>query len=152
MKRRIIISEKELGRLFKFSERKVRDLFIDARIRAGTYDMRDCLEIFIANQEIKNIDLEIKELDKQTKEFKLQILQGEYHKVEDVTMAVSDMIANFKSKVTSIPTKLSQELIGVDNRLKAEEILRNGINEALLELTEYKIDLDKGAEDEESDY
>lgn len=149
MKRRIIISEKELSRLFKFSERKVRDLFLDGRIKPGIYDMRYCLEVFINNLDMKNIDMEIKELDRETKEFKLQILQGKYHKVEDVTMAVSDMLANFKSKVTSIPTKLSRELIGVTNRLEIEEILRKGINEALLELTEYKVDIDE-VENEES--
>lgn len=149
MKRRITINEKELSRLFKFSERKVRDLFLDGRIKPGIYDMRYCLEVFINNLDTKNIDMEIKELDRETKEFKLQILQGKYHKVEDVTMAVSEMIANFKSKVTSMPTKLSRELVGVTNRLEIEEILREGINEALLELTEYKVDIEE-VEDEES--
>ncbi|MGL5777966.1 hypothetical protein [Cetobacterium sp.] len=149
MIRKITVSESKLVSLFKISERTVRELYSEARIRPGTYDFREVIELYISRQTLTNIDLEIKEIDKKTKILKLEILEGKYHKVEDVTKAVTDMLANFKSKMTSLPVKLSGEILDVKDRLGIEKILRDGINEALLELTEYKVNLE---DEDEEDY
>ena len=149
MIRKITVSESKLVSLFKISERTVRELYSEARIRPGTYDFREVIELYISRQTLTNIDLEIKEIDKKTKILKLEILEEKYHKVEDVTKAVTDMLANFKSKMTSLPVKLSGEILDVKDRLGIEKILRDGINEALLELTEYKVNLE---DEDEEDY
>ncbi|MGL5765805.1 MAG: hypothetical protein ACRCX8_09210, partial [Sarcina sp.] len=63
MIRKITVSESKLVNLFKISERTVRELYSEARIRPGIYDFREVIELYISRQTLTNIDLEIKEID-----------------------------------------------------------------------------------------
>lgn len=134
----VLIKESRLAKLFQFSERKARDYFKAARTEPGIYDLLQAIEIFVENASGKDEANELKRADKELKEYKLQIMKKEYHHESDVIRIVSDMNYNLKSKLTAIPSKVSIQLVGKNNQLEIEKILKDTINNALEELTEYK--------------
>lgn len=134
----VLITESRLAKLFQFSERKARDYFKSARTEPGKYDLLQAIEIFVENASGKDEANELKRADKELKEYKLKILKREYHHESDVVRIVSDMNYNLKSKLMVIPSKVSIQLVGKDNQLEIEKILKDTINNALEELTEYE--------------
>lgn len=134
----VLITEKRLSKLFKFSERKVRDYFKTARTAPATYDLLGCIEIFIENNAGKDEATELKRAEKELKEYKLKILKKEYHHESDVIRIVANMNYNFKSKLIAFPKKISMELLNKSNQLEIEKILKDSINNVLEELTEYQ--------------
>lgn len=136
----ILITESRLAKLFQFSERKSREYFKAARIEPGKYDLLEAIEIFVENSSGKDEANELKRADKELKEYKLKIMKKEYHHESDIVRIVSDMNYNFKSKLLSIPSKISVQLLNRENQLEIEKILKESINTALEELVEYKFD------------
>lgn len=134
----VLIKESRLAKLFQFSERKARDYFKAARTEPGIYDLLQAIEIFVENASGKDEANELKRADKELKEYKLQIMKKEYHHENDVIRIVSDMNYNLKSKLTAIPSKVSIQLVGKNNQLEIEKILKDTINSALEELIDYK--------------
>lgn len=134
----VIASERRMARLFNFSERKVRDYFKEARVAPAHYDLLFAIKIFVENSAGKDEVSETRRLDNEMKELKLKIMRGEYHHKDDIEILVSDMLSRFKSKIISIPSKASIQLLNIDNRREIENILKIMLNEALNELSEYK--------------
>ena len=126
-----------MARLFGFSERKVRDYFKDARVAPARYDLLFAIKIFVENSSGKDEVSEARRVDTEMKMLKLGIMQGEYHHVDNIKLLVIDMLARFKAKLIAIPSKASTELLNIDNRREIESILKEMINEALNELSEY---------------
>lgn len=124
-------------------DRTIRSYFSEARVAPGTYDLMECIDIYVEKVSNENSDEEIKDIEKNTKKLKLEILEGKYHKVEDVKRIVLDMLSNFKSKLTVLPIKLGQDLLGEnlitnENRLAIQENVKVCLDEALKELSEYE--------------
>lgn len=134
----VIASENRLSKLFGFSERKVRTYFKEARVQPGMYDLEKVIQIYVENTSGDDEVAEARKVETETKKFKLSILQGEYHRADDIAILVTDMLIRFKQKMTAIPVKTSIELLNKSNRREIEEILRKNISEALEELSEYK--------------
>lgn len=135
---KIIASESRIAKIFKISERGVRDKFKEARVAPGEYDLLEVIEIFIELSNGKDEISEERKVDIELKKLKLKILQEQYHHVDNIKLLVSDMIIRFKSKLNAIPTKASSELLNISNRREIEKILKNMINESLNELSEYE--------------
>lgn len=134
---KIIASESRIAKIFKISERGVRDKFKEARVAPGQYDLLEVIEIFIELYNGKDEVSEQRRTDTELKKLKLKILQGQYHHVDNVKLLVSDMIIRFKSKLNAIPTKASNELLNISNRREIEKILKNMVDETLKELSDY---------------
>lgn len=151
----IIAHEKQLVDIFQMAERTIRDNFSSARVSPGKYDLVACIRIYVENKKQDEYDKEIKRIDKETKKLKLEILEGKYHSVESIQSIVLDMLANFKSKICVLPTKLKQDLkaqnlITSKNSLAIQKLLKEKLNETLLELSEYEYtDIEKEEDDEE---
>lgn len=149
----VTASESRMAKLFGFSERKVRDYFKDARVAPARYDLLFAIRIFVENSSGNDEVSEARRVDTEMKKLKLGIMQGEYHHVDNIKLLVTDMLVRFKAKLTAIPSKASTELLNIDNRREIESVLKNMINEALKELSEYNklkmedIDIN-GAEDD----
>ncbi|WP_462354949.1 hypothetical protein [Fusobacterium ulcerans] len=133
----VIATESRMAKTFKMSERSVRDKFKEVRISPGQYDFIAAVEMFVDSSSGKDESLELKRVEKETKELKLGIMREEYHHKDDIKLLVSDMLARFKAKLTAIPTKASMKLLNIDNRREIETILKEILNEALNELSEY---------------
>lgn len=148
----VTVTESRMAGIFGFSERKVRDYFKEARVAPARYDLLFAIKIFVENLSGKDEISENRKVDTDLKRMKLEIMQGEYHHKDDVSLLVSDMLVRFKAKITAIPTKASLQLLNIGNRREIERILKENLNEALEELSEYKelrmeeVDLD-GTED-----
>ena len=150
--KKIIASESKIASIFKISERSVRDKFKDVRLAPGKYDFIGAVEMMVDKFSGQDEISENRKVDTDLKRMKLEIMQGEYHHKDDVSLLVSDMLIRFKAKITAIPTKASLQLLNISNRREIERILKENLNEALEELSEYKelrmeeVDLD-GTED-----
>ena len=70
-------------------------------------------------------------------EKKLQIIQGKLHRSDTVQAVMSRMLLNFKAKLSAIPTTLAPQLLAQTQLPVIQNILLEGINEALNELSEY---------------
>lgn len=133
----ILATENKLAKIFQFSERKVREYFKAARVSPGKYNFIQAVEIFIEKNSGKDEAAELKRAEKDLKEFKLKILKKEYHSEKDVIKIVSDMNYRIKSKLITIPKKVSILILNKSNQLEVEKILKDEINNVLEELTEY---------------
>lgn len=134
----VIVTESRIAKIFKMSERSIRDKFKDVRIAPGQYDFVKAVEIYVNNCSGKDENLELKRVEKETKELKLGIMRGEYHHKDDIELLVTDMLARFKAKLIAVPTKASIQLLNINNRREIEQILKEVITDALTELSEYK--------------
>jgi hypothetical protein len=135
----IEITEKRLVSLFKISERKIRDDFKSVRVGTGKYDLLGCIDIYVENTQGKNDKIELDRVNKELQEFKLGILKKEYYSVEEVDTAVSDMLFNFKSKLLSLPRKLSNKLKNIEEN-EWEETIEKMVDGALEEIRGEKND------------
>ena len=72
----------------------------------------------------------IAELDESVK-------RGELIPAEVVERVWSDMIASFRAKILSIPTKAAHQFISLTSITEIQDALKEHHNEALLELSEY---------------
>ena len=133
----ILATENKLAKIFQFSERKVREYFKTARVSPGKYNFIQAVEIFVEKNSGKDEAAELKRAEKDLKEFKLKILKKEYHSEKDVIRIVSDMNYRIKSKLITIPKKVSILILNKSNQLEVEKILKEEINNVLEELTEY---------------
>ena len=134
----VIAKESRMAKIFKMSERSIRDKFKEVRIAPGEYDFVEAVELYVNSVSGKDEALELKRVEKEMKELKLEVMRGEYHYKNDIELLVTDMLARFKAKLTAIPTKTSIQLLNIDNRREIEQILKEVITDALMELSEYK--------------
>lgn len=154
----LLVSSKVLEALFGVKDRTIRDLadkgiikrdshgkylfwnsaksYITALkvVNAGkgntkTADDKDCL---ILEEE----KAQHEHLKRQITEIKLQLIKGQVHKAEDVEAVMTDMFAKFKSKMTALPSKMAKRLEG-KSRIEIQRILKNEIDNALVELANY---------------
>ncbi|MGL5931913.1 MAG: hypothetical protein ACRCY7_03260 [Cetobacterium sp.] len=143
MEKRIIAQESHLVDFFGMAERTVRSYFAEARVSPGKYNLIECIKIYVDKTKISAEEKEMKAIDVATKKLRLEILENKYHKVEDIQRIVLDMLSNFKSKLTVIPIKLGQDLLGSnliqnESRLIVQDYIKKSLDEALNELSAYE--------------
>lgn len=154
----ILVSSKTLEALFGVKDRTIRDLAdkgIIKRDSHGKYLFWNSAKSYIMALKVANagkgnakteddeseIDLEMEKaqherLKRQITEIKLQLIKGQVHKAEDVEAVMTDMFVRFKSKMTSLPSKLAKKLEG-KSRTEIQRILKKEIDNALVELASY---------------
>ena len=67
----------------------------------------------------------------------LAYIKKEMHKSDEVEKVLNHMIMAFRSKILSLPSKVTLLLSTIDNAKEIEAILERDIHEALRELAEY---------------
>jgi phage terminase Nu1 subunit (DNA packaging protein) len=67
-------------------------------------------------------------------------MRGELHRAEDVEAVMNDMLAAFRQKILSIPTKLSPQLVAIGESNVIKGKLTTALHEALAELSDYDLD------------
>lgn len=133
----VIATENRMAKIFKISERSVREKYKEARVEPGRYDLLQAIEILL-NNGISDPSVELKKVETEYKKLKLGIMEGRYHETDDIKLLVEDMLIRFKAKINAIPAIASSELLNVDNRRDIERILKKYLNEALKELSSYE--------------
>ena len=154
----LLVSSKVLETLFGVKDRTIRDMVdkgIIKRDSHGKYLFWDSTKNYITALKVINagknsavteddgtLDLDEEKalherLKRQITEIKLQLIKGQVHKAEDVEAVMTDMFARFKSKVTALPSKLAKRLEG-KSRIEIQKILKTDIDNALVELADYR--------------
>ena len=164
------VSAAVLGGIFGVTDRRIRQMAeegIIVRAAKGRYNLVGSLKNYIlslklaadgANSDDPDGELDIEEekalherVKRHISELKLQIMQGDLHKAEDVQRVMTDMLAAFKTRILNIPSKVAPILENRDaNTIK--ERLTSEVMEALNELKDYDPKAFYSDEYVESDY
>lgn len=151
----IVVSGTTLANIFGLTDRRVRqldELGAIEKAKRGQYLLVNSIKRYITylktNNDIKNsvndteLDLEKERaiherVKREQAEIKLAAMKGEMHHSRDVERVMNDMLANFRSRILSIPTKAAPILVARDDIAEIQRLLSKEIKEALLELSEY---------------
>ena len=153
----ITVSASVLGKMIGVtSDRRVRALAqegIFVKASQGRYKLQESIYNYILNLKVANeagkttfgledeLDLEIEKakherVKRYMDELKYSLMKGDVHRSSDVEAVMMDMLAKFKMKCLSIPSKLTPILAKRDKSYILE-ILTNEMNDLLKELSSY---------------
>ncbi len=138
-----------LSEILGISARRIQQLVEDGILPApdkqGAYDIPACVQSFYYNE---LTDSENEELDGRYErarkakaeadriEFDLKIKQGLYLQADLVQSEIEKSIGNCRAKLLALPRKFTPQISVAQNPNEIEDILTNGITEALNELIE----------------
>lgn len=168
----ISVSEMELAEYLSVSDRRIRQLHKDGvvfKLSRGQYDLKRSVKgyvDFLKKEKDTNIEklkiakeaevLTHERLRKRKTELIVQQMESKLHKEEDVEYYWNVGVQQAKSKLLSLPTKISPMLLGITEQREIQAILRSEISQALNELAEYDVTKFQteftGFEDEDEDY
>lgn len=150
----VTVNSSVLQELFGVGDRMIRYLVEEGIIERegrGKYPLLKSVKSYITTLKVANSgkiqtnedDLVLEEekakhehIKRQITEIKLQLIKGQVHKAEDVEAVMTDMLAKFKTKIESLPSKLAIQLEGED-KLSIQNILKEELSDALKELASY---------------
>ena len=157
---------KAVARFLDVSERRVRQLReqkVIEEVRPGLYDLIDTNHRYInylrkrnpESEEVIDYNTERAKLaraKRKNEEYELQLKENRLHASEDIEAVMSDILINFKTRLMAIPSKLAPILCKKTDRGEIFRILKEYIDEALLELSDFKPAFgERVKDDEESD-
>lgn len=151
-----MVSAKVLSKLFSLTERRIRDLAQEGVLvrstTKGRYNLERSVQNYIlhlkTNKNIENIktnhelyyeeEKAIHEKVKREKaEIELKIMKGEVHLSEDVESVMSTMLANFRSKILAMPSKIAPTLVSQNDIKYIRDRIKVECIEVLDELKDY---------------
>ena len=158
---------KAIARILDISERRVRQLKAENVIQeykgmAGLYDLLPTVHNYInflrrRNPESEeNIDYnteraKLVRAKRLNEEYDLRVKEGDLHTSADIESVMTDMLINFKSRLTAMPSKLSPVLSKKTDKAEISRILKDAVDEALNELSDFDSTFGNGGTGNESD-
>lgn len=148
----VLVSEKELAEVLGISEGRIRKLVADGvlvRAYRGKYNKDTCVKLYIEYlQEIarkrervseEDADLakenaRLRKIQADKAQFELDILHKNYYEAEGVIEDVQKMVANSRSKLLALPSRLASQGFGAKTQAELQKIAKNIIYEVLDEL------------------
>lgn len=141
-----------IARFLDVSERRVRQLRdekVIAEVRPGLYDLIDTNHRYINYLRKRNpegdetIDYnteraKLVRAKRKNEEYELQLKENQLHAAEDIEAVMTDMLVNFKSRLMAIPSKLAPVLCKKTDKAEIFALLKDHIDEALMELSDFK--------------
>ena len=144
---------KAVARFLDLSERRVRQLKDEGIIEeykgmAGLYDLMPTVNKYINYLRKSNPDSEenivynaerakLVRAKRKDIEFDLGVKEKTLHTSAEIEAVITGMLINFKSRLISIPSKLSPILSKKTNKAEIHRILKDSVDEALNELADY---------------
>ena len=155
---------KAVARFLDVSERRVRQLRdekVIAEVRPGLYDLIDTNRRYINYLRKRNPESEetidynterakLVRAKRKNEEYELQLKENRLHASEDIEAVMKDMLVNFKARLMAIPAKLAPVLCRKTDRAEIFKLLKEHIDEALQELSDFNAALGEGAKDDEA--
>lgn len=148
----------DIAKALSLSTRRVQQLVKENILPApinGNYDLADCLQAYgqylLERSLTKNTNysdlntekLRLLKAQADKVEFEVQIVAGKYIEVSEIELSWSNLLIAFRSKMLSMPTTIARQLQAVNNDFAAiVNILQQEIEQALLELSNYKGEAD----------
>lgn len=155
---------KTIAKYLDLTERRVRQLRDEKVIkecRSGLYELVPTVNAYINylrgqnpnNDEAINYNTErakLTRVKRESEELDLALRRKELHLADDIEEIMTDMLINFKSRLMSIPSKLSPILAKKTDKADIFKIIKGSIDDALNELADYETLFGKEEEDEEA--
>lgn len=152
----VVVSSTVLADLFGLTTRRIRMLADEGIIRKtsrGRYNLQENIKKYIVylktSQNLKENIVDDDGLDpdkeralltrRQREKLDIEIaaMRGSMHLSNDVERVMNDMLANFKAKLISIPTKVAPILIARNDISEIQELLQKEFFEVLQEFSDY---------------
>lgn len=106
------------------------------------YESKDALPLILNITKKNNKTLEsertrLASAQAEKTELEVEVIKGSLIPSANVEEVVNGMVSSFRSRMLSLPTKVSHVVVAMADPLAAEETIREHVNEALTELSEY---------------
>jgi phage terminase Nu1 subunit (DNA packaging protein) len=155
----IIVGTSTLAKILDVTDRRVRQLVDEGiinKVKNGSYELIPTLKkylLYIKTKSDNQIDNSHSEKDYQIEktmherakrkiaELDLAQMQGKLHDATDIEREMTKMLAAFRAKILSIPSKIAPQLIAQSEISIIESILETEVYNALSELSEYDPEL-----------
>lgn len=154
---RITVSAGVLSKIIGVSDRRIRQLAdegILTKVSSGRYNLQESLHSYILQLRVVNdaeknssnledkLDFGLEKamherVKRHITELKYALMKGQVHRSEDVESVMTNMLINFKTKLISLPSKLTPLLVDRDDKKYILELLTNEMHEVLNELSQY---------------
>lgn len=155
---------KAVARFLDVSERRVRQLRdekVIAEARPGLYDLIETNHRYINYLRKRNPESEtsvdynteralLVRAKRKNEEYELQLKENKLHAAEDIESVMTDMLVNFKSRLMAIPSKLAPVLCKKTDKAEIFALMKEHIDEALQELSDYKSVFGERVNDDEA--
>lgn len=148
-----LYNTKAIARYLDLSERRVRQLRDEKVITeysGGLYDLIDTTHRYINYLRQRNPESD-ERVDYNTEraklirakrineEYDLQIKEKQLHKSENIEKVLTNLLANFKSKLMAVPAKISPILAKKSDKTEIYKLLKENIDEALNEISDFDL-------------
>lgn len=149
------VTQKMLAECLGISPRQVRNLKTNGlfQLKAGEkkYNLEKCIQEYIqykVNDETgrrtvidkEKVAAEHEEVKREISLLKLRKLRRELHESADVEAYLMDMLLSFRNRLEALPQKAAMQIAGVKDVNEIIDILRQNVNSALNELSDYDPD------------
>ena len=164
-----IVRAMDLAKMLGVSDRHIRDLANENVVKKtaqGKYLLLESVRGYIEYLKSRNdADISLKDekikeetkriiKDTEIKELKIKELKNQLHSADVIEKVMTDSLINMKGKLLSLSNKLAPQIIALDNLGEIQDVIQDGIFEALEELSEYNPELFKNknfVEDDEEE-
>lgn len=158
---------KTIARILDLTERRVRQLKADGIIdeykrTPGLYELIPTVHSYINYLRKRNPESE-ENIDYNTErakliktkrlneEYDLRVKEGDLHTSADIETVLTGMLINFKSRLSAIPAKLAPILAKKTDRAEINKLLKEAVDEALNELSNFDTLFNSGEGSEENE-
>ena len=134
-----IVRAMDLAKMLGVSDRHIRDLANENVVKKtaqGKYLLLESVRGYIEYLKSRN-DADISLKDEKIKELKIKELKNQLHSADVIEKVMTDSLINMKGKLLSLSNKLAPQIIALDNLGEIQDVIQDGIFEALEELSEY---------------
>lgn len=147
-----IVRAMDLAKMLGVSDRHIRDLANENVVKKtaqGKYLLLESVRGYIEYLKSRNdADISLKDekikeetkriiKDTEIKELKIKELKNQLHSADVIEKVMTDSLVNMKGKLLSLSNKLAPQIIALDNLGEIQDVIQDGIFEALEELSEY---------------
>ncbi len=160
-----LYSAQYIAAVLDLSERRVRQLRDEGVIeeqRKGYYDLRPTIHAYLKYLRSQISDqnhtsdynterARLVRAKRERQELDLELQRGDAHSTEVVEAIVTDMIIRFKTRMLSIPHKISPALCDMSDANDISDLLTGNIREALEELADFNMAITQYEDDIRAD-
>ena len=147
-----IVRAMDLAKMLGVSDRHIRDLANENVVKKtaqGKYLLLESVRGYIEYLKSRNdADISLKDekikeetkriiKDTEIKELKIKELKNQLHSADVIEKVMTDSLINMKGKLLSLCNRLAPQIIALDNLGEIQDLIQDGIFEALEELSEY---------------
>ncbi len=128
--------------------RQLRDSGVLTEVRPGLYDIVDAAHRYVRYLRQRNPDsgevldynterAKLVQAKRQNEEYDLQRKEEKLHSSEDVERVLGQMLTNFRARLMGIPSRLASVLSEKTDPVEIFQLMKQDIEEALLELSDF---------------